>query len=263
MNIAQALGDLLAGVEAGVGRTIIGYDAVSAWDATILDTFISLGLLKPASAAQSLECKGCEERCFTDVVVQSSKEGEDRAFVVCEVPHKREEMGRVPVRMERLGQWLCNAELLAQFIAAQLGLSNEFAAGNDSRSIRLGMLKGPEGRRWVTLLTVPLALEVNQQNVPLSELLFADDGEIALDVARIQSLLDMPAGTAGKSYTPSTSGREARKLATQAMYQDWQDAYDSLREEHPDQTKKWYALRLARTPVARRRDSETIRKNIK
>ena len=254
---------MLAGVEAGAGRTIIGFDAVSAWDATILDTFISLGLLKPTSAAQSLECKGCEERCFSDVVVQSSKEGEDRAFVVCEVPHKREEMGRVPLRMERLGQWLCSAELLAQFIAAQLGLSNEFAAGNDSRPIRLGMLKGPEGRRWVTVLTAPLALEVNQQNVPLSELLFVDDCVIALDVARIRSLLQVRADEVGKLYTPTTKKREARKLATQAMYQDWQDAYDSLREGHPEQTKTWFALRLARLPVARGRDWDTIRKNIK
>ena len=262
LNLARALSDLLASVEAGAGRATIGYDAVSAWDATVLDTFISLGLLKPTSAAQSLECNGCEERCFSDVIVQSSGNGEVRAFVVCEVPHMQAEMGRVPVRPERLGQWLCSTELLAQFIALELGLVNEFAAGNDSRQIKLGMLKGPEGRRWVTLLTVPLALEVNQQRVAVSDLLFVDDGVVALDTARIWSLLQVPADTAGKPYTPSTSAREARKLATQAMYQDWQDAYDALRGEHPGHTKKWYSLRLARLPVARGRDADTIRKNV-
>ena len=174
-----------------------------------------------------------------------------------------EEMGRVPVRMERLGQWLCNTELLAQFIAAQLGLSNEFAAGNDSRPIRLGMLKGPEGRRWVTLLTAPLALEVNRHKVPVSELLFVDDGVIALDTPRIRSLLEAPPGAIGKSYTSNTSQREARKLATQEMHQDWQDAYDALREARPGHNKTWYSLKLARMPVAHGRDEETIRKNIK
>ena len=82
-------------------------------------------------------------------------------------------------------------------------------------------------------------------------------------MARIRSLLQVRADEVGKLYMPTTKKREARKLATQAMYQDWQDAYDSLREGHPEQTKTWFALRLARLPVARGRDWDTIRKNIK
>lgn len=262
LNLAQALGDVLAGVEAGAGSATIGYDAVAAWDATALDKLIARGLLKPSAAAQSIECHGCEERCFSEVVVRSTERGDVRAFVVCEVSHMRAEMGRVPVHPERLRQWRSTTELLARFIAQELNLANDFPARNSSEEIKLGMLKGPNGRRWVTLLTAPLVVEVNQQSAPVSELLFVDAGEIVFDTARIQSLLQMPTGGTGKQYTPSTSAREARKSATQAMYQDWQDAYDELSAEHPGRTKQWYAFTISKMPVARGRDADTIRKNV-
>ena len=114
----------------------------------------------------------------------------------------------------------------------------------------------------LSLIAAPLTLEVNQQIVPVSELLFIENGVITLDEARIRSLVNVLANPAGKPYPPNTDQRESRKLATQAMYQEWQDAYDSLRHEHPGKSKKWYSLKLARMPVARGRDAETIRKHL-
>ena len=245
-----------------MGRAVFSYDTVAAWDTAVLETFTAHGLLKPTTAAQSVECRGCEERCFSDVVVQPSKAGALRAYVVCEVPAKRAEMGRVAVQPERLSQWLLSAELLARFIADQLGLANVFSAGEDPQRIRLGMLQGVNGRCWVSLIAAPLTLEVNQQIVPVSELLFIENGVITLDKARIRSLVNVLANPAAKPYTPNTDQRESRKLTTQAMYQEWQDAYDSLRHEHPGKSKKWYSLKLARLPVARGREAETIRKHL-
>ena len=245
-----------------MGRAVFSYDTVAAWDAVVLETFIAHDLLQPTAVAQSVECRGCEERCFSDVVVQPSKAGAVRAYVVCEVPAKRAEMGRVAVQPERLSQWLLSAEFLARFIADQLGLANVFSAGEDPQRIRLGMLQGVNGRCWVSLIAAPLTLEVNQQIVPVSELLFIENGVITLDQARIRSLVNGLANPAGKPYTPNTDQRESRKLTTQAMYQEWQDAYDSLCHEHPGKSKKWYSLKLARMPVARGRDAETIRKHL-
>ena len=215
-----------------MGHAVFSYDTVAAWDADVLETIIAHDLLKPTAVAQSIEWRGCEERCFSDVVVQPSKAGAVRAHVVCEVPAKQAQMGRVSVQPERLSQWLCSADLLARFIADHLGLANVFSAGADPQRIQLGMLKGVNGRRWVALIAAPLTLDVNQHIVPVSELLFIEEGVITLDEARIRSLLDV-ATEPGKAYTPNTDQRAARKLATQAMYQDWQDAYDSLRHEHP------------------------------
>ena len=263
MDLARALGEVLASVEAGMGRAVFSYDTVAAWDAEVLETIIAHDLLKPTAVAQSIECRGCEERCFSDVVVQPSEAGAVRAYVVCEVPAKQAQMGRVSVQPERLSQWLCSADLLARFITDHLGLANVFSTGEDPQRIRLGMLKGINGRRWVSLIAAPLTLEVNQHIVPVSELLFIEEGVITLDKARIRSLLDVATEPARKAYTLNTDQREARQLATQAMYQEWQDAYDSLRHKHPGKSKKWCSIKLARMPVARDRDAETIRKRLR
>ena len=63
-------------------------------------------------------------------------------------------------------------------------------------------------------------------------------------------------GQAGKGYVPNTDRREVQKMNTQAMYQDWQDAYVSQLQDHPDKGKKWHSRMIARMLVARGRDSE-------
>ena len=133
--------------------------------------------------------------------------------------------------------------------------------GNPER-IRLGMLQSPKGRRWVTLLSSPLTVEVNQQLVPLTELLFADFDEVALDEVRIQHLLTIKAERQIKQYSSNTARREARKSKTQAMYQDWRDAHALLLQEHPGKNKSWYARKISRMDVAHGREYETIRKRL-
>jgi len=49
---------------------------------------------------------------------------------------------------------------------------------------------------------------------------------------------------------------------TQAMYQDWKDAYLSLIDEHPNKTDRWYATKIAKMDIAKNKDAETIRKNM-
>ncbi len=241
----------------------MGFDEVQQWGQGVASQLVDNGLLKPHGSAHSLVCHGCEERCFSDVVVQSSGSGKSRAFIICEVPHKQEQMGRVPVETERLQQWQCTSSLLAVFLAEKLSLDSSPEVTGDSQIIRLGMIKGLHGRRHVSLQQEPLCLEVNQQTVPLAELLFVDAGVVALDMPRIQSMLDTDTPPAGKAYTPNTDRRETRRLETQAMYQDWQDAYEALLAERPNMGKRWYSQRIARMEIAQGRDSETIRKRVR
>ena len=125
LSLAGALGELLVTVEAGDGNAVIGYDTVVEWGEGVVEALVTHGLLKPTSAAQSIVCQGCEEQCFSDVVVRSAKSGTVDAFVVCEVPEKRTEMGLVSVRAERLQQWQCDNRVLAQFVARKLGLDSD------------------------------------------------------------------------------------------------------------------------------------------
>ncbi|MBG57472.1 MAG: hypothetical protein CMK46_04195 [Porticoccus sp.] len=262
MSLTLALNDVLAALEAGNGAALISFDTTQTWGSGALDVLVKQRLLKPASVAKSVECRGCEERCYSDVVTQSSPAGDVRAFVVCEVPDKQAEMGRVLVAVERLQQWQCNTILLAQFIAGKLGLDSRQIEARGDAGYRLGMLKSPHGRRWVSLTTFPLALDANQQSVPLGELLFVDEGFIALDDVHIQHLLSREGNTTEKQYIPNTEKRESRKLNTQAMYQEWRDTHAQLLCEHPGRDKTWYARKIARMEIAYGRDYETIRKRL-
>lgn len=226
----------------------------------MLDALVAQGLLNKASAAHSLECAGCEEHCFSEVIVQTNG-GKTRAYIVCEVPDKQAEMGRVAVPLERLQQWQSSPVVVARFVAGALGLDADIS-DTKTAAIRLGMMHSPHGRRWASLLLDTFSLELNQQFIPLTELLFVEKGSVALDVNRIHTILSLDAPPAGKTYAANTDKREARKQATEAMRQDWRDAHVQLQREQPGRSKKWYSIRIARLPVACGREAETIRRQL-
>ena len=260
MSLSSALDDLLAAVESSKGSAIFGYDTVQQWDEGVLEALVAQGLLKKASAARSLECRGCEEHCFSDVIVQT-RDGKTRAYIVCEVPDKQAEMGRVAVPLERLQQWQSSPLMVALFLGRALGLDMDISDPKTG-TIRLGMMQSSHGRRWASLLVELLSLEVNQRTIPLVELLFVEKGAVVLDKLQIQKVLSLNTKTAGKVYSSNTDKRETRKQATIARRQDWRDAHQQLLRQHPGKSKRWYSIRIARQHVGGGRESETIRRQL-
>ncbi|OLP05880.1 hypothetical protein [Rhodoferax antarcticus] len=63
--------------------------------------------------------------------------------------------------------------------------------------------------------------------------------------------------------TGSTVRRDARKLTTQSMYKEWQKAYRAVAKERPAMSDVWYSRQIAKLPIAKNRDAETIRKYMK
>ena len=57
--------------------------------------------------------------------------------------------------------------------------------------------------------------------------------------------------------------REARKLDTQAMYEDWREAYRDLKKQRPRMSDVWHSRQIAKLDIANGRDPETIRKHMK
>jgi hypothetical protein len=47
------------------------------------------------------------------------------------------------------------------------------------------------------------------------------------------------------------------------MYQNWCDAYQSLRLKNPNKTDSWCAAQISKMPIAQGKSLETIRKNMK
>jgi hypothetical protein len=84
-----------------------------------------------------------------------------------------------------------------------------------------------------------------------------------IDMLRINDTLNANPLSNGKSYTPNTDKKEARKLVTQAMYSDWQDEYTALKRKNPKQSDSWIARQILKMDIAKGKDVETIRKNMK
>jgi hypothetical protein len=183
-----------------------------------------------------------------------------RAFVVCDDADMQSQMGRVKIPLIRLQQWQGSVKQLSQVIADLLGFKDKIAFTANQPVIKLGMLKAQKGRRWVTLTSSQLLLEINQHAVPVDELLYFDGEHLVIDQNYIDDLLNSESLNKGKKYTPSTTKRETSKLETQAMYQDWQDAYLRLKLEFPNKPKTWYAAKIFKMGIAKGRDAGTIRK---
>ena len=261
MTLEKSLLDLLEHLDSSNTSIHIGWTEVQQWDEGVLDKFIDLGLIASSSSAQILECRGCEYRCFMDVITDNHNIKQPRAFIVCDVPEMQSEMGRMEIPINHLKQWQSSVKQLANVIHGLLAMQG--IADTDKAVIRLGMLQGKGGRRWVTLLNQPLALEINEIKTPVNELLFVDGGELVVDRIRIDELLDTKPLAVSKTYTPSTDKREIKKLNTQAKYQDWQDAYISLKKKHKTITsKKWFSRKISRMSIAQECDPETIRKHL-
>jgi len=263
MTFNDVLLELLAHLRANNKDITIDGDAILQYPENLLNTLLQLGLLSPIAAAQSIECCACEKCCFMDVItLPHANPALSRAFIVCDDEVMHNQIGRVAIPVERLKQWQCSVKQLAQVIADLLGFKDKISFSANQSIIKLGMLKSLKGRRWVTLNTLTLSIEINKHAIAADDVLYFEGEQLLIDVDCINDLLNREPLSQGKAYIPSTNKRETKKLETQAMYQDWKDAYMVLSQSHSDKSKKWCSLQIAKMNIANGKDAETIRKNM-
>ncbi|WP_174625312.1 hypothetical protein [Candidatus Methylobacter favarea] len=263
MTYNDVLVELLAHLRTENKSIMVNWDTAQQWPEGVLNTFLQLGLLIPAPAAQSIECHACDNHCFMDVITLVHDDPAlTRAFIVCDDAEMQSQMGRVKIPLLRLQQWQGSVKQLSGVIADLLGLKDKITFAANQAVIKLGMLKAKKGRRWATLNGSDLSIEINQHTVPVDEVLYFDNKELVIDRYKIDDLLNSEALNKGKKYTPSTTKREVRKSETQAMHQDWQDEYSRLKVQHPNMADTWYAAKISKLDIAKGRDAETIRKNM-
>lgn len=186
--------------------------------------------------------------------------GSGSSFIVCD---QRSDINRVPVSSDRLSQWQCSADLLCEFVASSLGLrSPERQTGRADRW-EIAIVSGDKRSQMLCLEARGiLALVAGNNIVPLEEFIVFHEDKYSLDDAMVRRLVDA-AAPADKRYTPSDVKREARKLHTQAMYESWRKMYRELKRSKPGKPDTWYAQKIANMDIAQKRNSETIRKNMK
>lgn len=260
MTFNDVLVELIESLRAETKSVLISWDTVQHWPEGALETFLQLGLLIPAPAAQSIECHACENHCFMDVLIVQTDSASTRAFIVCDDTDMQSQIGRVSLPLDRLHQWQGSVNLLSGVIAGVLGLKDKIHFAANQSVIKLGMLQSKRGRRWVTFNSSDLSLEVNHHSRPIEELLYFDEQRQVIDQNAIDELLDRDPLNISKKYTPSITKRELRKLETFAMHQNWQDEFLRLKGVYPNKPNTWHAARIAKMDIAKGKDAETIRK---
>jgi hypothetical protein len=178
----------------------------------------------------------------------------------------QEQMGRLNIALVELQQWRVTPLQLAEVVAKLLAIESKAEDRIGRSNIRVGMIKGKNGRRWLSLNKSPLTLEVNGHLLPLEEVLFFENGVLTIDRRRIDQLVNKASGTVGEKYKPSTEKREDRKRKTEAMHEDWRETYRKLRHQYPNTASHpdtWVASKISKMDIAQGRSPQTIRRRMK
>jgi len=123
MTLNDVLLSLLEPLGAAGTAHLVSWNTVQQWPVDALSRMLETGILTTAASAQSIECQGCENRCFMEVHRLSGVDKRPaRAFVVCDDPEMQSQMGRIPIPLKQLQQWKVTAFQLAKVIAGLVGI---------------------------------------------------------------------------------------------------------------------------------------------
>ena len=208
MTPREALLDLVARVGARDGAAVrVSETDVRQWPAEAVAALKAHRLLVRARPARTVVCPGCEADCVMPVQTIPAGPRAAARFIVCD---KRSDINRVALTTAHVDQWKCDAEALARFVVAQLGLRRSRHRIDASGTRPLGLAAGDTRHQMLGLRTHgDVTLVVADTAVALADLIDFDRGAYVLDTAAIRHLVDA-ATTADPRYTPSTTRREAQ-----------------------------------------------------
>lgn len=251
-NRQELLLDLLNRV--GVGAHLIH---AQNWEAEPADIQWAkeLGLLVDAPLTDEVICPGCFEAC--PMPVKPTPSNPPRYFVMCD---KDMGIGRVKIRNDILVRWQIHISGLAHCICKHLQLD---APKEVSGRWRLGLVKGRKDRSWLWLdLGQPVSLAINNNCKPLTNLMFIESNELAVDKNAIKRMVDAPESSIG-AYIPNTSRREKGKQETQAKYDALRLAAREYRRKPQGTSETWVANQLKKTALGKDYSVDHIRKIIR
>lgn len=205
---AAALGELLARLGAAGGGAIeLRGNELARWPAEAVQALQARRVLVPSSPATSAVCDGCERGCSMPVQVLTKQGQPPRAFIVCD---KDDDIGRVPVALQRLERWRASDASLADALAAMLGSTQATRLAGETKALRLGVVAGRTTRVAVLLRWIDggAVLEVAGHVLPLDLALTIKDAALTLDSKTLVRCVDAPAAGAG---VPAESPDERRQ----------------------------------------------------
>ena len=261
MTPQAALIDLLERLGANCGAEVFLSDVeLSQWPSAAVKAMKSQKLIVRARPSSSTVCPGCEQECVMPVHTLPASIGSPASFIVCD---SRSDTNRVPVSREHLTQWKCEADAVCGFVAASRGLRRSGKKNGSDGLWDIGLATGDKRSQMLCLQAKgELSLVVGNSKLPLVELLEYRDGEYSIDGVMVCQLVDA-ATTADERYTPTEIKREARKLKTQAMHEEWRKAYRHLKKNNPDMTDTRCAQKISKMDISQGRTAGTIHRQMK
>lgn len=264
MRVDKILLLLLSSLSLKHHKRTLSWVAVNLWHNQSLRLLLDNNLLKPTSTTLSIQCQGCEKHCNINVI-PFEYPNKTKYYAACDDPFMHGEMGRMTIPAEQLIQWEISIKQVAVVIARLLGLPDDISYKANQKNIDLGSLKSKTGRKSIVLNIEPLSLMINQNELPISDLLYFDlskSEKLEFDIERVNYVLNLKQAKATKSYYENTSKQDQRKANTQAMYADWQEEAVKLSKQNPGKGNNWICAKIAKTALAKGKSAETIRRNI-
>jgi hypothetical protein len=253
----EAFTELVARLSIKAGAPVtIGEDERGEWPPDAVLAMQRQGLLAKAAPAISMVCDGCEEQCVMPVHIQAGS----KPFIVCD---KLQDVNRIAVAPKRLRQWRCDVAALRIFVAESLALRLADEARPAAGVWAIGMMSGHKRSQMICLkLESNAELFAGDRSAALADLVRFEAGKFTLNAEEVRRLVDA-SSTADSRYTPSVVRREAHKLDTQALHENWRKEYRALKQRRPGMTDRWYSLQISKLKIAEEHSAETIRKNMK
>lgn len=189
-TLAALLERLVASAE---GVTVTATER-AAWPDTDVGVLMRAGLLQEASAANWLQCPGCEQACAMEVEVVPRAGRPPAVFIVCDKSEKG--MGMVPLGLDDLAQWRSTRGAVAAALARMLGGPGAVPADVTGAGVRVGVVQGRDGVRPALLVWDARGahLRLAGHELELALVLGMGAAGLTLDMRQLVQCVNAPAG---------------------------------------------------------------------
>ena len=218
-----------------------------------LSLFLKHGVLAKASDAEYVTCLGCEMACYKKVEFQRQRgKREVHAFIVCTEP---EDGGGENVDLSRLVQYQSSQAGLVQMVFQACGDKLASSIKEKQNCIwELGVFSGKKHKAVLSLDFKRFKALVNETELEICELIGFDEKRgLTFDARKIEQCVDM-----GFASATGEQKNAVRKSKTQERYEAWNVEAKKIKETNKSLSKSDIAKKIAKQPMAQKRDYRTI-----
>jgi len=247
MSLDDAFNEMIEALSRQGEAYIVSWPMYSYWPEGGLKILCSMGLLHKAKRANVIQCNYCNKDCTIDVHLGMEDNILTRASALCGDSDMQAEMGILHFTIDQLRQWKITTLQLAKVIHRLLSIKTKLEQQPNQDFIKIGFIKGDEGRRALTLHSHPLRLEINGHTPSITNVCYFNGDKLEIDIDRLESCANKPAKEKKQRYQKSNKKQQARKLGTEARNKDIQEAHTKLRKQYPWSslhTDEWIAKQI-------------------